>query len=170
MSVMKLLKIASKAKVVTRRYPFEGPVITESFRGKIHVDESRCWGCGVCTRICPPNALTLKKLEDGSLQLTYFIGRCIFCGMCAEVCPRNAIEVTREFELASLTLEDLVRGVKHRVVRCRECGRAIGPEVEMVEATKEFGGIELKYFSLCPECRKLAVGRGIATKMGVWGV
>ncbi len=170
MSVIKLFRIASKAKVVTRRYPFEKPLITESFRGKIHVDESRCWGCGVCTRICPPNALTLESDGDGYLILKYFMGRCIFCGMCAEVCPRNAIEVTKEFELASLSLEDLVRSVKHEVVRCRVCGKVIGPKVEMVEATKSVGGEGVKYFDLCPKCRKLMVARGIMTKAGVRGV
>ncbi len=167
MSIMKLLSIAARAKVVTRRYPFEPPVVTEGFRGKIEVDPKLCWGCGVCTRICPPNALTLKQREDGTLVLSYFMGRCIFCGMCAEVCPRGAITVTKEFELASLTMEDLTRDVKHDVVRCRICGRVIGPAVEIKEATKSVGGEEAKYYDLCPECRKLVVARGIMTKVGV---
>jgi len=166
-SIMKLFSIAAKAKVVTRRYPFEPPVITEEFRGKIKVDPKLCWGCGVCTRICPPNALTLKEEEDGTLVLSYFMGRCIFCGMCAEVCPREAITVTKEFELASLTAEDLVRDVKHEVIRCRICGRVIGPAVEMKEATKSVGGEKVKYYDLCPECRKLMVARGIITRLGV---
>jgi ferredoxin len=30
---------------------------------KIHIDESRCMGCGVCTVTCPTEALRLERLD-----------------------------------------------------------------------------------------------------------
>lgn len=165
MSILKLFKVARKAKVVTRKYPFEKPLVTEDFRGKIIIDPTKCWGCGVCVRICPPNALSIKRRDDNTFDLEYFVGRCIFCGMCAEVCPTGAIEVTKEFELASITLEDLKSSVIHRVKICENCGAVIGPDAQVNRVNKGAPETE-KYVSLCSKCRRLRVMGKIASKMG----
>jgi formate hydrogenlyase subunit 6/NADH:ubiquinone oxidoreductase subunit I len=64
------------------------------FGGAISIDPAKCWGCGACTLVCPPNALTMR-LEGEKIVLEYFKGRCIFRGMCADTCPANAIIVTK---------------------------------------------------------------------------
>lgn len=51
------------------------------------VDESRCTGCGECTRVCNADAfriITNKAVLDP--------GKCDECGKCIEVCPVHAIQ------------------------------------------------------------------------------
>jgi len=31
---------------------------------EIAVDDTLCWGCGVCLKVCPPKAITLLALEE----------------------------------------------------------------------------------------------------------
>jgi len=38
--------------------------------------------------------------------------RCIFCGMCVEACPKDAIYMTRDYELAERTREQLRYGLE----------------------------------------------------------
>jgi electron transfer flavoprotein alpha subunit len=51
------------------------------------VDEKKCIGCGICTKVCPVGAIQLRngkaKVSDG----------CISCGACAGECPMKAIDV-----------------------------------------------------------------------------
>lgn len=148
---VKLITVARKAGTVTRRYPFEGPLLTEEFRGEVRLDPEKCTGCGACTIICPPNALTLH--DEGEVRvIRYFVGRCIFCGMCAEVCPTQAITITREFELAAPTTEQLLRDLVHERVKCRICGKPFLPAKLLKAANSDVPGSE-NYIDICPECR-----------------
>jgi hydrogenase-4 component H len=167
MSLVKILEIALRTGRVTRRYPAEEPLLTPEFRGSIEVDPTKCWGCGACTRVCPPNALTLEPSGKG-LVLEYFVGRCIFCGMCAEVCPAKAITVTKKFELASANLRDLRSRVVHEVARCSVCGAPIAAEAELGAVVKATPVAE-EYATLCPRCRKGRFARSVALRMGVGG-
>lgn len=148
---IRLISVARKAGVVTRKYPFEAPLITEEFRGEVRLDPKKCIGCGACTIICPPNALTMH--DEGDVRvIRYFVGRCIFCGMCAEVCPTDAITITREFELASVNTEQLLRDIVHSRVKCRICGRPFLPIKLVMTANKDVQGSD-NYVDVCPECR-----------------
>ena len=156
MKFLKLFAVAKKAGTVTRKYPFEEPLITEEFRGEIKIDPEKCVGCGACTLICPPSALTMR--DEGNIRLIrYFVGRCIFCGMCAEVCPTNAITITKEFELATLDTDDLLRDLLHKRVKCRICGRPFLTTKLIKYANKDIPGSD-NYADVCPECRsKLSI-------------
>ena len=61
------------------------------------VDETMCMGCGTCTGVCAPGAITL--VEDTA---TIDESLCTQCGACLDVCPSGAIrevivpEVVRE--------------------------------------------------------------------------
>ena len=162
---VKLISVARKAGVVTRRYPFEAPLVTDEFRGEVRLDPKKCIGCGACTIICPPNALTLH--DEGDVRvIRYFVGRCIFCGMCAEVCPTNAITITKEFELASVTTEQLLRDLVHDRVKCRVCGRYFLPVKLVKTANGEVPGSS-NYVDVCPECRaKLSLKGILEHRMG----
>ncbi len=51
----------------------------------IHVDHDVCVLCGLCTGVCPPNALELTshRLEVRS--------NCTDCGWCVPYCPVGAL-------------------------------------------------------------------------------
>ncbi len=151
MSYLRLLGVALKTGRVTRRYPAEEPLVAEGFRGPIEIDPERCWGCGACALACPPNALTAGS-TSGAVYLEYFVGRCIFCGRCAEACPREAITVTRRFELASDSLEDLKSRTEVEAASCSVCGRPVGAE-RAVEAACEVAPALKRVLQLCPDCR-----------------
>ncbi|MEM1623747.1 MAG: 4Fe-4S binding protein [Sulfolobales archaeon] len=164
MSVARILEIALRTGRVTRRYPYEPPLLTPEFRGAVKIDPSKCWGCGACVKVCPPNALTLKPAGKEA-TLEYFVGRCIFCGMCAEVCPAKAIEVTKEFELSATSLEDLKSRVIHRLARCSICGAPIWTEAELRTVVKS-SPIAEEYYLVCPKCRKEKFARAAMLRLG----
>lgn len=150
---LKILPIAAKTGTVTIKYPYQEPLITESFRGAIEVDPNKCVGCGACTRICPPKALTLT-VEGDTAILRYFVGRCIFCGMCADTCPEKAISITKEFELATGNVFDLYTDIEHEVKRCSMCGKTFISKKLGDKVSSKVSDIPLETMDLCPECRR----------------
>jgi len=53
------------------------------------IDSESCTGCQACGKRCPGNAISGRKKEPHSIDLS----RCIKCGVCADTCRFNAIEV-----------------------------------------------------------------------------
>lgn len=49
---------------------------------QMHLDETKCIGCGRCERSCPMAVEVTKNLSSGE---------CIRCGRCSSVCPSGAI-------------------------------------------------------------------------------
>ncbi|MEM6399349.1 MAG: NIL domain-containing protein [Cyanobacteria bacterium P01_D01_bin.116] len=56
--------------------------------GEIVIDEESCVHCGLCTGVCPTQALTLNPQ---SFKLTFTRSRCIVCEQCIPTCPVDAI-------------------------------------------------------------------------------
>lgn len=63
----------------------------ETFGWSIPIVSSKCKGCGVCTRICPQNAISVRK-EDGLFLVVFYPIRCNQCGLCRKTCIHHAIE------------------------------------------------------------------------------
>lgn len=55
---------------------------------EILIDEDSCVHCGLCTGICPTQALTL---DPKSFLLDFTRSRCIVCEQCVPTCPVQAI-------------------------------------------------------------------------------
>ncbi|MCQ2379373.1 MAG: DUF362 domain-containing protein [Victivallaceae bacterium] len=54
------------------------------------MDKSKCLGCGLCARMCPPKSL---KMKDGRPK--FDLDTCIRCYCCQEHCPAGAITAKR---------------------------------------------------------------------------
>ncbi len=55
---------------------------------EIVIDEESCVHCGLCTGVCPTEALTLNP---ESFKLSFTRSRCIVCEQCIPTCPVQAI-------------------------------------------------------------------------------
>ncbi|MBD2773389.1 NIL domain-containing protein [Iningainema tapete] len=56
--------------------------------GEIIIDEDLCVHCGLCTGVCPTEAL---NLDAQTYKLTFNRSRCIVCEQCIPTCPLQAI-------------------------------------------------------------------------------
>jgi L-aspartate semialdehyde sulfurtransferase ferredoxin len=55
---------------------------------EILIDEELCVHCGLCTGICPTEAL---NLDVQTFRLSFTRSRCIVCEQCIPTCPMQAI-------------------------------------------------------------------------------
>ena len=55
---------------------------------EILIDEEICVHCGLCTGVCPTEALTL---DSETYRLNFMRSRCIVCEQCIPTCPVQAI-------------------------------------------------------------------------------
>lgn len=55
---------------------------------EILINDETCVHCGLCTGICPTEALSL---DPQSFRLTFMRSRCIVCEQCIPTCPVQAI-------------------------------------------------------------------------------
>ncbi|HEY9635139.1 MAG TPA: NIL domain-containing protein [Coleofasciculaceae cyanobacterium] len=55
---------------------------------EILIDEDTCVDCGLCTGVCPTEALTL---DPQTFKLNFTRSRCIVCEQCIPTCPVQAI-------------------------------------------------------------------------------
>ncbi len=63
--------------------------------GKLAVVKAgRCAGCLTCVRVCPFEAVSVKKTKRAFIEVDPL--RCRACGVCTTECPRGAITVRQE--------------------------------------------------------------------------
>lgn len=55
---------------------------------EIVIDDEACVHCGLCTGVCPTEALTL---DPKTFRLTFTRSRCVVCEQCIPTCPVQAI-------------------------------------------------------------------------------
>ncbi|NCR38817.1 MAG: ferredoxin [Microcystis aeruginosa W13-11] len=55
---------------------------------EIVIDEEKCVDCGLCTGVCPTEALIL---DPESFRLKFLRSRCVVCEQCIPTCPVVAI-------------------------------------------------------------------------------
>jgi ferredoxin len=56
--------------------------------GEIIIDQDSCVDCGLCTGVCPTQALTL---DPETFRLQFRRSRCVVCEQCIPTCPVGAI-------------------------------------------------------------------------------
>ncbi len=58
--------------------------------GDIDRDEELCTHCGLCTTICPTDALSLDR---ATMKVNFDKERCVGCELCVPLCPFKAINM-----------------------------------------------------------------------------
>ena len=81
--------------------------------GKPSVSAKRCVGCGMCTRVCAHDAITI----DGKASIDH--GRCVGCGRCLGVCPMDAVRPV--FDEAADVMNKKIAEYTKAVVDGRPC-------------------------------------------------
>jgi formate hydrogenlyase subunit 6/NADH:ubiquinone oxidoreductase subunit I len=89
-------------KPATISYPASKVQMPPRFRGKLVFRAQKCVGCRLCVKDCPSEAITINKLGDKLFEAIIDLDRCVFCGQCADSCNQDALEISDEYELASL--------------------------------------------------------------------
>lgn len=51
------------------------------------LSKNKCTGCTACASICPKNAITMVKNEEGFMYPLIDNNKCINCGLCKKTCP-----------------------------------------------------------------------------------
>ncbi|MGE5196921.1 MAG: 4Fe-4S binding protein [Deltaproteobacteria bacterium] len=74
----------------------------KGFRGKLKFCPEKCIGCKLCMRDCPTGAIEIRQIGEKQFEAEINLGKCIYCGQCVDSCLKKALEITSEFELASL--------------------------------------------------------------------
>lgn len=91
---MSLLRMSARTlknlftRPATRRFP---AVVREPFalsRGEIKIEINNCIFCGMCSRRCPSQALSVKK-EELSWEIDHL--RCVVCRHCVDICPKKCL-------------------------------------------------------------------------------
>jgi len=105
--------------------------------GTIVFDQTKCIGCGNCTRVCPAGYLSIDH-ATGKIALSDDPNvECINCGQCITHCPVGAIEGVGEFEELEQVFAD---GKKTMVVQFAPSIRtSIGEEFGMEPGTVATG-------------------------------
>ena len=65
----------------------QGIQVSES-SSEIVIDRDLCVDCGLCTGVCPTEALQLDAI---SFELNYLRNKCIMCEQCIPTCPVEAL-------------------------------------------------------------------------------
>lgn len=83
------------SKPVTVNYPAEPASYPERTRGHVEISIDDCLFCGLCSRSCPPGAITVDRVAR-----TWTINRfdCIQCGYCTEKCPKKCIKMAPGYQ------------------------------------------------------------------------
>jgi NADH-quinone oxidoreductase subunit I len=105
--------------VITLQYPEQKMTLPERARWAVHHKfdadgNPKCTACLICERECPDHVIRIEasRPPEGGKHIDryiYEVGACMMCGLCVAACPFDAIEMSHEYELATIEREDLVR-------------------------------------------------------------
>ncbi len=180
MTWLKVLAYAYKRGVATHPYPLEPIEVDEHYRGRPVLDPEACMACGACANVCPAETIRVEvDPEKGVKRWTIYYGRCIFCGRCHEVCPVGAIKLSREFELAAKSREDLTVDAEFRLGECKGCGGHLEVTVrqaelatKLLEASKELSPAAdalVAYVWMCSKCKRASFAEKLVEARKAYG-
>lgn len=114
------------------------------------VTGSGCTLCGVCTRICHEQALSLIW-DDNEIFLFFDSPSCDGCAACQQWCPEHALTV----EPSPATQAGRIPLTSSSAVVCPSCGEPHAPSVLMARVQQRVAPDEAlrKRLALCPACK-----------------
>jgi len=75
-------------KSATRLYPAEEREPFSNTRGELKLDVDNCKFCGICSKKCPSQCISVSR-NEASWEFDPFI--CVYCGICVEACPTGCL-------------------------------------------------------------------------------
>lgn len=69
------------------------------------IDDDKCKGCSVCSKICPTGAIMMKYDKNGELYAHIDYEKCIYCHKCYVACPYKIVEVKTPHKYKKLQKE-----------------------------------------------------------------
>lgn len=97
MTIMNFAKTALKnlfSEPATRAYPLQPREYPERTRGHIENDMDVCVLCGLCSKKCPADAITVDRAAGTWSIMPY---GCIQCNCCVESCPKKCLSMKQTY-------------------------------------------------------------------------
>ena len=116
------------SKPSTVEFPKVNVDAKPNYRGRIAYDAEKCVNCGMCLKVCGPEAITRTEEDvEGGVKITYKfdLTSCTFFGMCQDFCSEKAIRLTEDYHMVELDKHDLVSTgyrIKEKVKGKLTCG------------------------------------------------
>jgi 4Fe-4S ferredoxin len=160
---IKLLKTENKNKLVVE-------MVLHTKHYSLTLDKSKCIGCGICTEICPREAIEIKRMQktDGkNIQhptIRILKEKCNYCGICEAMCLFGAlsIEINREHIIPVVenkSFPKLIRKIKIDENKCGlECLEIKEPcPLGIIKISPNISNEKKVYINIevdsCPCCR-----------------
>ncbi len=86
-----------------------------------HLQVEQCDFCGICTQLCPGQALVIRDSE-GSKSLYYMSHKCTGCGLCQKVCLMGKVSWGRPMHMDELLATQTIFLAEADETSCRLCG------------------------------------------------
>lgn len=99
---------------------------------ELYLDKEKCYGCSLCSEICPVNAIEMTEDEKGFLYPRINYQHCLECGKCVSSCPIKHEEV--------LSVET-VFALKHAIEKERKSSQSGGAFYAMAQHILKLGGV-----------------------------
>ena len=108
------------SKPSTENFPAQDVPAKKDYRGRIAYDGDKCINCGMCVKVCSPEAITRTVTdtpEGQDIAFVFDLTSCTFCGTCQDFCDHGAIRMTEDYHMVATDPKDLlVTGVCHKVM------------------------------------------------------
>lgn len=84
---------------------------------------ANCWGCGICARVCPHKAITIREADSGG-YMEHIPGKCTGCGLCETVCLDQGVAYGHVAQVS-----DAMQPISTKLTgeNCQKCGRPLKP-------------------------------------------